>query len=196
MSSAKPICEEHGPKTYFEKFRAWRCAPCLARKQNARNTAKRKPKRFYKVIAHVCPTHGEKRRHHKGAWVCRKTFLFPRPKFDHKVWYENGGREKINANTKRYRKENPGIRKRENALRRGAKRGYWVTKRDQRRLSARQNGLCYYCRVRPPTDLEHIIPVSRGGVHSIGNLVLACGPCNYSKGAKLLIEWPQRPLLL
>ena len=36
---------------------------------------------------------------------------------------------------------------------------------------------------------ELIMPIIRGGRHSIGNLLPACGSCNSSKGAKLLVEW-------
>lgn len=113
----------------------------------------------------------------------------PRPKtFVWKDWYENGGRQKIMAANR----ANPNYRewrRRSAALRRGAKRGFWVTKRDIHRLSVRQQGLCFWCKTRPWTDRDHVIPIKRGGIHSIGNLVLACGPCNTSKNAKLPVEW-------
>lgn len=59
---------------------------------------------------------------------------------------------------------------------------------------------CAYCgtpptRKRPgrirPTDatLEHVIPISRGGLHSRSNAVVACARCNFSKGSKTLDEW-------
>jgi 5-methylcytosine-specific restriction endonuclease McrA len=42
---------------------------------------------------------------------------------------------------------------------------------------------CYWCGA-PATTADHIIPVARGGGH-VGNLVLACGPCNFSRRADL-----------
>lgn len=36
---------------------------------------------------------------------------------------------------------------------------------------------------------EHVVPRSRGGPDSPVNLVIACAPCNLSKGAKLPSEW-------
>lgn len=65
-----------------------------------------------------------------------------------------------------------------------------ITERDWRRLVARYDGTCAYCgrgdrRLSP----EHLIPVSRGGRHSIGNLVPACAPCNLRKGRRFLVEW-------
>jgi 5-methylcytosine-specific restriction endonuclease McrA len=47
---------------------------------------------------------------------------------------------------------------------------------------------CFYCG-KMADHIDHIIPVSRGGRHSIGNLTGACAPCNLSKGSKFLMEW-------
>lgn len=50
---------------------------------------------------------------------------------------------------------------------------------------------CYNCGTRDNLSIDHIIPLSRGGNHSIGNLMTLCRPCNSSKGKKLLVEWHQ-----
>lgn len=50
---------------------------------------------------------------------------------------------------------------------------------------------CYLCKkVFEASDLQvdHIVPVSRGGTHTRDNVATACGHCNASKGAKLLEE--------
>jgi 5-methylcytosine-specific restriction endonuclease McrA len=67
---------------------------------------------------------------------------------------------------------------------------YMVTERDWRRLVARHGGLCAYCKERPWEHRDHVVPLSRGGRHTIGNLLPACAPCNQSKSARLLMEWP------
>ena len=64
-----------------------------------------------------------------------------------------------------------------------------VSDRDWARLVARYDGLCAYCRECPWEHRDHVIPLSRGGRESIGNLLPACGGCNVRKKAKLLIEW-------
>ncbi|NSW54243.1 MAG: HNH endonuclease [Anaerolineae bacterium] len=45
------------------------------------------------------------------------------------------------------------------------------------------NGLCAYCQARPFEHLEHFIPIDAGGGTTIGNVVPACGRCNWSKGS-------------
>lgn len=48
---------------------------------------------------------------------------------------------------------------------------------------------CCYCRVGGKMTIEHLTPVSRGGLNEIGNLAPACGPCNGKKKAKTAEEW-------
>jgi 5-methylcytosine-specific restriction endonuclease McrA len=64
-----------------------------------------------------------------------------------------------------------------------------VTVRDWLRLCSRHAWRCAYCGESAELTREHIIPLSRGGRHSIGNLLPVCGPCNFSKGSRLLVEW-------
>jgi len=53
-------------------------------------------------------------------------------------------------------------------------------------LLQEQHGCCYYCQIpfQPNYDLEHKIPLSRGGMHDISNIVLSCRSCNVKKGIK------------
>ncbi|RCH68735.1 HNH endonuclease [Streptomyces sp. SDr-06] len=47
---------------------------------------------------------------------------------------------------------------------------------------------CAYCGAHA-THLDHVRPLSRGGVDAERNIVPACQRCNLSKGAKTLAEW-------
>lgn len=65
-----------------------------------------------------------------------------------------------------------------------------VTAKDWLGLVRQYRGCCAYCGASDkPLTREHIIPLARGGRHSIGNLLPVCGSCNYSKADRLLVEW-------
>lgn len=65
---------------------------------------------------------------------------------------------------------------------------FLVTQRELRRL---YSSPCLYCGATKNIQADHVIPISRGGRHSIGNLVPACQPCNLSKHARTIMEWRQ-----
>ena len=51
------------------------------------------------------------------------------------------------------------------------------------------NFTCQYCgRKAPETQfhIDHIIPISKGGLNNENNLILACDECNIGKGNKFL----------
>lgn len=65
-----------------------------------------------------------------------------------------------------------------------------VSLRDWIRMVNRFNGRCAYC--EEPTgspQMDHVIPLSRGGRHAIGNVLPVCISCNSSKKDKYLFEW-------
>lgn len=70
-----------------------------------------------------------------------------------------------------------------------------VTASDVRMLKLEYSDVCCYCLVRRPTHIEHVTPISRGGVNDISNLVMACSGCNLSKGSstvlEFLVKWPR-----
>ncbi|MBX4920976.1 HNH endonuclease [Rhizobium bangladeshense] len=49
---------------------------------------------------------------------------------------------------------------------------------------------CVYCGDEDgPFHFDHLLPVSKGGSDAASNIVIACIPCNLSKGDKTLLEW-------
>ncbi|MCU0647701.1 MAG: HNH endonuclease [Gemmatimonadaceae bacterium] len=59
-------------------------------------------------------------------------------------------------------------------------------------LFARDGYRCAYCgQVFPPEELtvDHVEPRVRGGDHSGGNVVSACGACNLRKGHRRLADF-------
>ena len=55
-------------------------------------------------------------------------------------------------------------------------------------------GTCHYCgRPTAPKELtmDHIVPISRGGRSTKGNVVASCKECNNAKRHFLPMEWEQ-----
>jgi 5-methylcytosine-specific restriction endonuclease McrA len=48
---------------------------------------------------------------------------------------------------------------------------------------------CFYCNSSERITIDHIVPLSRGGRHSIGNLISACHKCNSVKSARFIMEF-------
>ena len=50
--------------------------------------------------------------------------------------------------------------------------------------------LCAYCsRGTKTPQMDHVVPLARGGHHAADNLVPVCGQCNSRKGTKSLLLW-------
>ena len=55
-----------------------------------------------------------------------------------------------------------------------------------------QPGICHYCRGqvgRHHLTMDHVVPLSRGGKSTKGNLVPACKACNNKKKYLIPVEW-------
>lgn len=69
------------------------------------------------------------------------------------------------------------------------------------RLTAKQNGKCHYCKCTmtecdgvTPTSvtLDHVIPLSQGGLNRRSNMVAACFSCNQDKADAVLYPTPAK----
>ena len=56
------------------------------------------------------------------------------------------------------------------------------TSAEWRDLVERHSGRCAYCLAVAPLQVDHRIPLKRGGSNWIANILPACGPCNQKKG--------------
>jgi len=95
--------------------------------------------------------------------------------------------------SKQWRKSNPEKRATQNANRRAAKYanpGYVpVTPKEWRRILNRFGNACAYCGRKGELQMDHVIPLCRGGRHAPANMVPACPSCNASKNGSFLAEW-------
>lgn len=113
----------------------------------------------------------------------------------HRQWYADHRAERTESK-RRYRAKNPFVHRRQNSKRRAAvlnSEGSH-TAEDLKLLWIEQGGLCAYCDMRLDVgcEVDHIIPLSRGGSDDIGNIALACPPCNGSKLHRTPEEWGQQ----
>ena len=100
--------------------------------------------------------------------------------------------EKAKLKDKNYAKNNPEILRNKANLRRARVLSngiYEINKKELKKLYA-QN--CFYCESNEKIQLDHVIPISKGGSHSIGNIVPACRKCNLEKSDKFIAEWKLR----
>ena len=74
---------------------------------------------------------------------------------------------------------------RERAKARELRRSQWWKRR-------RAAGVCHYCGAQVGAQaltMDHLVPLSRGGRSTKGNLVPACKDCNNKKKYDLPFEW-------
>ena len=110
-----------------------------------------------------------------------------------KAEYNAANKEKLAAQRARYRAANPEVFRAAGHRRRARKadNGVWeILSGEWERVVARYRGCCAYCGVEDDNlEMDHVVPVAKGGGHRIGNFVPACQSCNSSKNDKFLSEW-------
>ena len=97
---------------------------------------------------------------------------------------------------RRYRVANPEICREGSVRWKARKRGADVSSKETSNLIRKWKKLsefeCSYCHIIFPTNgmnIDHIIPLSKGGLHSPENICRACSDCNRRKGCKMLEEF-------
>lgn len=115
----------------------------------------------------------------------------------------NSNKEKHNEGVRRWQKENPKKMAAIYARYTQNHKEKIYLKNHRRRIKVKSNTLvvldkeikrlyssnCIHCGTTENITMDHLIPVSRGGRHSIGNLVPMCRSCNSRKGKRLYAEW-------
>lgn len=111
--------------------------------------------------------------------------------------YRNSNKEKRAAHGRKYYLENRDIFRNQDRVRRArevsARIGDCrVIVKWEREWKARKYAICYWCSCKNTVSechVDHIHPLSKGGVHEIGNLCISCSSCNWKKNAKTLDLW-------
>jgi len=110
-----------------------------------------------------------------------------------KIKWRAANKDKVAAYNAEYLVENPDMYRAARLRRRARKadNGVWeILSGEWERVVARYRGCCAYCGVEDDNlEMDHVVPVAKGGGHRIGNFVPACRSCNSSKNDKFLSEW-------
>lgn len=56
-----------------------------------------------------------------------------------------------------------------------------LTRAQWEQIKARYQGRCAYCQTEKPLTQDHIVPLSKGGFHTVINVIPACRSCNSRK---------------
>lgn len=101
--------------------------------------------------------------------------------------------------TRQWAIRNPTANRVNKARRRARERGAagTYTKEELQQRYAAQQGRCHWCHQKlgkhaRTWHADHVIPLAEGGSNDIGNIVVSCASCNYSKGARMPWEFAGR----
>jgi 5-methylcytosine-specific restriction endonuclease McrA len=97
---------------------------------------------------------------------------------------------------KDWNKKNPNARRLNGHKRRAQLRNNGVYLVTQKELQKLYESPCAYCGSKERITVDHIIPIYKGGTHSIGNLTSACKSCNSSKRINFLTVWKKKLRLI
>jgi len=167
----KPLSDYYADKSGKDGYRS-NCKICLKEKLKTNYISKRSVK--LKIQANWYANNSDKAKKYAKQW--RKNNPDKTKKYH---------QDYIEANPDKER-----IRSREKSLRRRTKlKGngiFTIINKDLLKLLSQP---CCKCGNTNNQTLDHIIPISRGGRHSVGNLQTLCLFCNVSKGTKTIMEW-------
>jgi 5-methylcytosine-specific restriction endonuclease McrA len=165
-------------KDYYDRNRATILAQKVIYNQIHRETKSKLRKIYYKK-------HADRLRLEKRAYYLVNGEVI---RAKNREWARNN-REKMNCYYRQYAVDRPDVIRKKRIKRRIRMMTngiFEVTKKDLRKLLSSS---CVYCEANENITLDHVIPIARGGRHSVGNLMPLCLSCNTSKQDKTFMEF-------
>lgn len=114
---------------------------------------------------------------------CRKKWAVRRS-----IKWAEANRERQNATFRKYYQ----LHKTEHLLRTKVRAfrikgiGGTVSKSEWDEIKAKYNFKCLRCGKKKKLTMDHVMPISSGGEHSVENIQPLCGPCNSIKATKTI----------
>lgn len=188
-------CKECGRTVQQREVNRPGVKPSLCSEECRRFARRKAYKRWYKA-------------HPDRALATRKSCKEKNPDYFRKHYTANAERRKraarawYRANTERARQQQKAyveshrdlirrISRNSRATRRAVQAKAFVERVDPQVVYERDRGVCGICRgvVKPDShwEIDHVIPLSKGGAHSYANVQLAHRSCNRAKGAALAV---------
>ena len=175
---------KHGTMNAYNVYKC-RCDECKTFKSKyTKSLRERNPgyaKRYYAANTELC-------RQRTKDWRDRHPEINRKKASDWKKQNRQRNTANVIAWSKQNKEKIAAWNRATRAKRRKAKR-FLITQKDWQRLINRYEHRCAYCGTSGALTMEHVVPLIRGGNHSVGNILPVCARCNSSKGGRLLTEW-------
>ena len=113
--------------------------------------------------------HPEAKREHDRQWAKAKW------------WLEYQTKPELRLYTRQKSKRRKALQREQTA--------HQISAKDIRARFRQFGSCCAYCGASGDMEIEHVVPISKGGTHAMGNIVPACHDCNSSKRAKEVESW-------
>lgn len=104
-----------------------------------------------------------------------------------RAYYEQNT-DAVKAKSRDWAKANPDKQTAYAKKKRAGRTGY-VSPEAWLAICAEHDNRCAYCLQRAPLTQDHFLPISRGGLHQIENIVPACQSCNSRKHNRLVFDF-------
>ena len=196
---------EFGNLSTTKDGKQFRCKEC--RNLSARESTQRADSNHKEVLKKSYQKHKEKRIKEKAEYRESNRKLLA----DKQKEYYRENKEECIEYQKKYRAYNKERIRDYGKMYRATEQGKTVKRNsDHKRRTLTKNGdvtvqqlkelyltakNCYWCNTKlnkNNTHLDHLMPLSKGGEHTLSNLVISCRKCNLSKNAKDPIEFANK----
>lgn len=184
-------CQDCGSDISHRSGNAKRCEPCV-RKEANRASREYKTRSYGPKPSRRCENCGKcigPERRRDARFCNRKCLEDYRGAHVDRSAYRKSTQEKRTAYTREWRKANPASVRQSKFKRRAHELRGSFSSQDWHRLLSRYGHKCAYCSNDGEMTVDHVVPLSRGGTNTIGNILPACRSCNGRKHARFITEW-------
>ena len=200
-----------GKKTSASDGLAHRCRKCVReyRQSNKEHIQEYYKSYYYNNQAQIKATRDDNNAYYKNYYQSNKKTIIEKSK-EYQKKYNEINRDIILAKRRLYNQKKKKERLEYDKKYRQTPEGKISSKnRNHKRRSITRNGdvttlqlmeleqnakVCYWCNIslkKVKVHIDHYVPLSKGGSHTLSNLVVSCPKCNQTKSAKDPLDFAQ-----